>query len=74
MYWPERYTPPSWMRHFTPWWLLHWLDERMETCWAGIAMWKMGYDWDWWPTNTCFDATDGRWDYCGKFKEEPKLP
>jgi len=68
----EKYTPPTFLRHITPWWLLGWIDRRWDTCWAGMVMWKQGYDWDWWPTNTCFDATDGPWDYCNKFDADRK--
>ena len=59
-----RRTPPSWMRHFIPFKLLYWLDARLATCWANLAMWKMGYEQDsWWPNRMCFEG----YDYCNKF-------
>lgn len=64
----ERYTPSSWMRHVISWRVLGWLDRRLDTCWAGMVMWKEGYDWSWWPTDSCSDPHD----YCGKFGKEAK--
>ena len=62
-------TPPVWMRHITPWWLLYWLDKRLPTCWTVMVLWKMYGDEDsWWPLGKCFAAYSGeRYDYCGKF-------
>ena len=67
-----RWTPPSRARFIVPWRLLEWINEHSDVCWAGMVMWKLGYDWSWWPTRTCF--LDG--DYCGKFdgKPIPDLP
>ena len=71
----ERYTPPAWMRHFVSWRLLFWLDKRLPTCWAGMTMWKLGYDgWEWWPDRTCWDGPKGReFDYCGKYQNKAEL-
>ena len=70
---PDRWTPPSWMRHISPWWVLLWLDRHLNTCWAGIAMWKLGYEWSWWP-NGCWDGRPGQeYDYCGKWKTEDAI-
>ena len=63
----ERYTPPLWTRHFIPYLVLLWISERYATCWAGMVMWKQGYDWGWWPVRSCFDPQD----YCGKFDKAP---
>ena len=60
--------PPLWMRHITPWWVLKWIDNRFLVCWAGVAMWKLGYDgWSWFPTRACFTSYPDSWDYCNKF-------
>lgn len=66
--WPMTFDPPSWLRHFLPWWLLHYLDRRYRLCWTGVAMWKMGYEWSWGPPNpTCFGDGEPTC-YCGKMK------
>ena len=57
------YTPPLWVRHFTPWWVLNFINAHLPTCWTGMVMWKQGYDWEWWPNSGCFDPHD----YCRKF-------
>ena len=71
----KRYwTPPLWMRHIIPWFVLRWLDDRLDTCWTGIVMWKLGYDWvSGWNVcaGSCFNLDAGhelnQYDYCGKF-------
>ncbi len=59
--------PPLWLRHFMPWRLLKWIDDRFETCWAGMVMWKYGHPWSWFPTCSCFEAKPNRYDWCGKY-------
>lgn len=59
----NRYTPPSWVRHLISWRLLGFIDKHLATCWAGMVMWKYGYEGEWWPTGTCLSPDD----YCGKF-------
>jgi len=66
-----KYTPPNWMRHFFSYRMLGFIDERTNTCWAGMVMWKQGYGWDWWPTSTCFQEDCTPKDYCGKFEAKP---
>lgn len=69
----RNWTPPSWTRHFLTWGMLTFLDTRLQTCWARMAMWKMfvaldGGHWfysseTWWPDKGCFVP----YDYCGKY-------
>jgi len=47
-------TPPLWARHITPWWELRWINRNYNLCWANMAMWKMGYDWEWKPGESCY--------------------
>lgn len=66
-----RWTPPRLLRFVTPWALLSAIDGRLNTCWSGMVMWKLGYpDWSWWPSCTCFSDSwrdfDG-YDFCGKY-------
>lgn len=61
------WTPPSWMRHITPWRVLNFIDRHSHTCWAGMVMWKLGYGWSWWPCMTCFMGPKDWGDYCGKY-------
>ena len=53
--------PPSWLRHITPWWLLDRIWRRYHICWAGIVMWKLGYEHSWSLDRSCFHP----YDYCG---------
>ena len=67
-----RITPPSFLRHVTPWRFLYWFDRRSHTCWSGVVMWKSGYgSYSWWPGHDCWDGTapghEEGWDYCGKW-------
>jgi hypothetical protein len=38
----NRYTPPLWLRHVTPWWLLRLIDRRLPVCFIRVAEWKLG--------------------------------
>ncbi len=68
---PIVFTPPNWLRHITPWWLLQYIDRNYETCWAGMVMWKLGYEFEdsWKIVETCFESGN---DYCGKYKSVSK--
>jgi len=58
-------TPPLWLRNVIPWRLLSFISDHTNTCWAGMAMWKLGYaGWSWWPQDHCYST----YDYCGKFR------
>lgn len=62
----RKYTPPAWLRHITPWWMLHWIDNNFDTCWANMCTWKQfGSEVSWWPDERCFHP----YDYCNKFPE-----
>jgi len=69
-----RWTPPQWIRHFTPWSLLYWINDHFDCCWSGIVCWKMGYDgrsWDIRPRCFNVDHPDPkhRYDYCGRYDD-----
>ena len=53
--------PWSWLRHITPWPVLNFLFDRYHLCWAGMVMWKLGYDWAWDVSPSCLHPHD----YCG---------
>jgi len=55
----------SWLRHITPWFVLEWIFRRYHLCWAGMVMWKLGYDWSWSLNRGCFYP----FDYCGWYDE-----
>ena len=71
-------TPPSWLRHITPWWELNFIDNHFHVCWANLVMWKMGYpreNWLWDNFRTCKAPDQPGPCYCGKYgaptKETP---
>lgn len=58
------------LRFVVSWKLLWWINQRTETCWSGMVMWKMGYGWSWAVRESCFRG----WplgDYCGRFDSHP---
>ncbi len=58
---------PHWLRHFTPWWLLDYINTHYDVCWTKVVLWKM-YDGDWGRVEKmCFCHSEGALDYCGKF-------
>lgn len=59
--------PPLWLRHLVSWRLLEFIDRHLDTCWAELAMWKLGYGVrSWWPVPLCHQGRNGE-DYCGKY-------
>lgn len=64
-------TPPTWLRHIAPWWLLYWLNDYYDDlCWAGVVTWKV-YGGGWTVvSSSCFAHTQGPVDYCGKWPSE----
>jgi hypothetical protein len=68
----NRYTPPMWLRHVTPWWLLRLIERRFNACGVGVAQWKYGHQErgyeTWWPTWSCMGGPPHAWDYCGRYK------
>lgn len=35
------FTVRKWWRDLVPWWVLHFLDNHFNVCWANLVMWKM---------------------------------
>ncbi len=54
------------LRHIISWRRLNWINDHFNYCWTGMVMWKLGYDWSWERSSTCFTDEDERC-YCGKF-------
>lgn len=59
-------TPPMWLRHVLPWWLLKWISAHSRVCWVAMVQWKDGYpDWRWSDLSDCDPDC-----YCGKYMTE----
>ena len=69
---------PYWMRRFTPWWVLHFINRHTATCWPRMATWKLygedGIDESWCVSRSCWDGPNGGWDYCGRYQRREDMP
>lgn len=67
----------TFLQRHTPWWLLQFLNRHTHSCWAEIAMWKMGYNdtFQWRVRASCWGEPSSGYDYCGRWqtREEMKL-